>query len=267
MPAELWLSPLEKRHRTVTADPDWAESVVPAAFAGKPTAHPDPQLFPNTGVGKHLMKSQLLLPMLATLTLAVAANAQPPEPPRPQPEPRRDAPEARRPQPNALNPEARRAENRRFTPRNPQPPPPREFHRSPGEHRPEARGHHRGFRPVPPEIQELRDQVRRLTREVEELRRIVGARQDSRAYQGRSEHHHRPDFRPPQQRGGPGADAHHPRPQMPPMNAPHRGGPSREGDQRPHGDAGPNSRGTDRPHPPGPRPEDRHEPHGNPPPK
>jgi hypothetical protein len=228
-----------------------------------------------------LMK--LLLPCVATLCFTAIANSQNPDQPRHEPEPRRAAPEAQNPRPGVLRPEARREEPRRTElreemrrrfearmngPRDPQGGPPPPLRRPPVENPPGAMIHRSETRSVPPELQELRDQVRRLTYEVQRLREMVVASQGSR-----SEHRPSPAFQPPSRRGGPDAASHGPRPPMPPRNAPQRGNPQPGGEHAPRGDGGGQPKG--RPHPPGDAPQpqgDRapqgdHRPEGNPPPR
>jgi hypothetical protein len=209
------------------------------------------------------MKTKLLLPILATLCLTGVAFSQSPDQPRRQPEPQRDSPEARKSRPDAVRSEARRDEGRRSKlreemrrrfearmkdPHNSQGGSRPEFRRPPAGDRAQSPDRSPGFRPVPPELQALRDQVGRLTREVQELRAIVTARHDSSRPGLRAPyHHHR----------GPGPASADQRPSRHDF---------RKGDHRPHGDAA--ARGHDRPHPPGdgPKPRGDREPHGNPPP-
>jgi hypothetical protein len=188
------------------------------------------------------MKTPLLLPMLASLCLTAVANSQNPDQPRRdseprrerEPEVRRDSPEARKPRPDMPRPEARPElrldEGRHFSPGEAR-----------GERHPDFRRPNRP-RPVPPEIQELREQVQRLTMQVRELRELVERRDGFK--------HHKMDRRGP----GPGPDSRGSRPPMPPT------GDTRDGDHRPHGD-GPKPQGD------GPKAHGDHRPEGNPPPR
>ena len=243
------------------------------------------------------MKAQLLLPMLATLCFTGAANSQSPDQPRREPErPPRENPEARKPNPDQPRPEIRRAnpEPSRSEIRKPNPgPPPPEARREEGRRPepgalapwqrrsemgqggprdgdrsrtpemrrpsagdwPDASRRSPGFSPPPPgsrggpdPLHELREQVQRLTREVHELRAML---ESQRHHMEQFAERRRSGFQPPMLRGeaSPGSrDSHAP---MSPKRDFHRG------DQRSHGDGGPQENA--KPHPPGDRPT----PHGD----
>lgn len=225
-----------------------------------------------------LMKLQLLLPMLASLCITSAANSQSPDQPRREPERQpRETPEARKPTPDQPRPEARRDEGQRGESRGLAPRRPEsqsrgsrdgERHRMPEARRPQSgdrpdmHRHSPGFAPMPPgprggpdALNELREQVRTLTRQVHELREMMEAQRNGMQ---RLAEQHRSGFHRSFPRGGPKSGS---RESQPPKGDAHRG------ENHSHGDGGPQEKM--KPRPPGdrPMPQGDREKHGNPPPR
>ena len=105
-------------------------------------------------------------------------------------------------------------------------------------------------------LNDLREQVRMLTRQVHELRAMVEAQRNGMQ---RLAERRRADFQSASRRGGPVPDSRDSHAPMPP----HRD--SQRGESRPHDDGGRQEKA--KPHGDGPRPQGDREPQGNPPPK
>ena len=172
-----------------------------------------------------------------------------------RPEVRRD--EGQRPEARGLAPWQRRSEARDGGPRDGERGRSSEMHRpSPGDH-PEAARRSPGSGPMPqgprsgPEgLNDLREQVRMLTRQVHELRAMVEAQRNGMQ---RLAERRRADFQSASRRGGPVPDSRDSHAPMPPHRDLQGGDQRQRGESRPHGD--------------GPRPQGDREPQGNPPPK
>ena len=211
------------------------------------------------------------------------SEARRPNPDQPRPEARKSNPdqprsdgrsearrsEGQRPEARGLAPWQRRSDARESAPREGERSGHSDLRRpSPGDY-PEASRRSPGFGPMPqgprsgPEgLNDLREQVRTLTRQVHELRAMVEAQRNGMQ---RFAERRRADFQSASRRGGPGPDSRDAHAPMPPRRD-LQGGESRQrGDSRSHDDGGPQEKA--KPHGDGPRPQGDREPHGNPPPQ
>lgn len=183
-----------------------------------------------------------------------------------RPEVRRD--EGQRPEARGLAPWQRRSEARDGGPRDGERGRSSEMHRpSPGDH-PESARRSPGSGPMPQGpwsglegLNDLREQVRMLTRQVHELRAMVEAQRNGMQ---RLAERRRADFPSASRRGGPGPDSRDAHAPMPPRRDSQRGDQRQRGESRPHDDGGPQEKA--KPHGDGPKPQGDREPHGNPPP-